>query len=230
MTLPEIADSIIREAQGGVRTSESKFSTAYLYELIHQTRAAVLKATFSGDKNHKRESRIQAVWTQQYVPEYSADLQDIDATEKQCVKFEVPPVIALDATTDGLLYIGALNGNCAYRKVNSRAELAMYNNHQVTNKTDDATGGYVTVLYSDNILEVYKNSKIWEIRIDAIFENPTLLPTYNIKKDAYPVDAKTLAELKILILQTITEREAGTTSDPIQDNADPEGKSKQINK
>src|SRR3989304_826578 len=123
MTLSQIADSIKREAQGAISTSESKF--------------------------------------------------------------------------DGLLYVGQINKNCAFRKVVSRAELSTINHHRTSKKA-------IKYLYSEGILEVYSNPLLKEVLIDGIFTNPELVPTFNINFSEYPIDIANLAQMKILILQQVT--------------------------
>ena len=183
-TLPLIADSIIRLIQGGISTSETKFDIPYLYQVIHETRAAILKATFT------KERRIQSTWTQIYIPDFNADLQD----DKCVVKFEVPAPIALDNKTDGFLYVGTLQKNCAFRKVVSRAELANINKHRTGKKA-------IKYLYSEGIMEVYADPMIKEMMIDGVFANPALLPTYNINFSLYPIDGASLALLKTTVAQ-----------------------------
>lgn len=214
ITLPNIADQIIRNVQGGIRTDETKFSPPYLFDLIHQARSTVIKNRFT------KERRIQSVWTQQYIPDFIPELQDSNCI----VKFSVPAPIPLDNQTDGFIYIGEINNNCAYRKATSRGEIANYNKHRATrNNKGVVMNGNIKVLYSDGILEVYGNPLLKEIRIDGIFMNPTLIPTYNIHLSEYPIDDASLQEMKIIILKNITNIEARTPSDKTQDKSDNEG-------
>lgn len=196
MTLPQIADQIIKEVQGGVRTIESKFSYEYIYSLIHTYRANVIRQQYSKAK------RIHPLWTQQYLPEFSKDLQD----DICMVKFQVPPSIIMNEQVNGYLYIGEVNGSCAYNQLNSRAELSTYNQHRVTKEA-------VRIIYSDGILEVYGNTEIKQLRIDAVFANPTDVPTYNIELDQYPIDNESLNQAKELIVKTELGREAQGPAD-----------------
>lgn len=200
-TLPNIADSIIRQVQGGIRTDETKFSIPYLYSVIHEARASVIKALFT------QERRIQSSWTQIVIPDFNADLQDNDC----CVKFEVPATIALDKKTDGLLYVGEINKNCAFRKVISRAELSTINKHR--------TSKAIKFLYSEGTLEIYSNPLLKEVMVDGIFANPTLIPTYNIALSEYPIDDMLLNQLKISVMQ-ILGVEAQTGEDKINNMSD----------
>lgn len=213
--LPKIADSIKRMAQGGISTEESKFTLPYLYQVIHEARSTVIKAAFT------RERKIQSVWTQSYEPDFDPLIQD----ESPCsVKFSIPAPMNLDNKTQGFLYIGSVDGNCGYKMVISRAELSTYNNHRVTKTKDIVLGGSIRGLYSDGILELFGDLNLKKIRIDGIWLNPTLIPTYNMNIDYYPVDDVNLSLLKTYILQNTTGIEAKTLSDKKQDMEDSEGR------
>jgi len=202
--LPKIADAIIRNIQGAIRTSETKFDIPYIYQVIHEARASILKATFT------KERRIQSSWTQIYIPDFNADLQDNDCV----VKFEVPAPVALDNKIDGFLYVGMIEKNCAFRKAVSRAELSNINRHRTGRKA-------IKYLYSEGIMEVYANPLIKEMMIDGIFANPTVLPTYNIRFSEYPIDDASLALLKTAVAGLLGVP-AQTPADKKQDNFDAE--------
>lgn len=213
-TLPRIADSIKRMAQGGTSTEESKFTLPYLYQVIHEARSNVIKAVFTAER------KIQSVWTQSYEPDFDPLIQDQNPC---CVKFAIPAPIALDKKTQGFLYVGEIGGNCAYRIVRSRAELANGNQHRVTKTKDITLGGIIRGLYSDGILELYGNLNLKKIRVDGVWLNPTLLPTYNLEQDFYPVSDLELAQIKQVIYQSVIGNEAKTPQDIKQDMVDSEG-------
>lgn len=210
-TLPKIADAIRKMVQGGVSVSDSKLSNEHIYQLIHEAREVALKAIFS------KERRIQSVWTQQYFPDFQQELQDEDC----CIKFSIPSTISLDNKTDGLMYAGHIKGNCAYRKAASRAELSNRNKHRISKQKDVSTGGVVRCLYSDGLLELYGDKNIKSMRVDAIFSKPSLLPTYNIDVDIYPIDGNSLALVKQQV-SGILMNEVARPADKKQDNKDNE--------
>jgi len=203
MILLNIANQIIKEVQGGVHTVESKFSVEYIYSLIHSYRASLIRAQFS------RSKRIHPLWTQQFFPEFDADLQDDDCVRK----FQVPASIIMNEQTNGYLYIGDVTGNCAYKQLNSRAELSTYNQHRVSNKG-------VRIIYSDGVLEVYGNTDISAIRVDGVFADPTQIPTFNADIDNYPLDDDTINQMKAMIVKSELGMEAQTPADFKQDQLD----------
>lgn len=200
LTLPKIAEDIIRSAQGAVFTEQSKFQIPYIYDLIHQYRNVILRTTY------EKTGRVHPLWLQQYFPEFSKDLQESELY----VKFECPPPVVLDDQTDGFLYIGTLDKSCNFRKNQNRAELAMYQNHRVTKVR---TKGKIKTIWSDGYLEVWGNPLQKEIRIDGVFMNPTLLPDYNMEVSEYPISGDDLTQLKQLIFNSQTEPMAKTPTD-----------------
>ena len=71
------------------------------------------------------------------------------------------------------------------------------------------------------LLEVYGDKNIRSIRIDAIFSKPSLLPTYNIDVDIYPIDGNSLALVKQQV-SGILMNEVARPADKKQDNKDNE--------
>lgn len=188
MTLAEAVDIFERLPSGGIFTDENRFDIRFVETAVHRTRSL---AIFNYWQKFKR---INPVWTQQFIPTYSKDLQ-----EDNCkVIFECPPPISLNSLMDGFLYIGTVDGNCAYRKIVSRAELANINVHRnmkpLTNET--------IVLYSDSLLECYGNTDLQELKVDGLFADPTQVPTFNKTKDEYPISLDIFEMMKALAFDT----------------------------
>lgn len=198
-TLKKIADDIVMSAQGGIFAEQSKFQIPFIYDLIHQYRQVVMRIAYS------KTGRINPLWLNQYIPEYSEDIQE----SKLFVKFECPAPVILDDQTDGFLYIGTLDKNINFKKAQSRAELAMYNQHR-------ATKSGIKTIWSDGYIEVWGNPLEKEIRIDGVFANPTLLPEYNIDFSEYPLGGDDIMAMKKLIFveqtKQIGESPANTTA------------------
>ena len=200
MTLLEITEEVIRtDSGGGIITDENKLDSDFIQSLVHEYRAKAIWDSW------QRTRRINPVWTQQFIPEFEPDLQE----SKDFVKFTCPSVVSLDDKRDGFLYIGTIEGDFAFRKVISRADLANKNRHRFTKKRPKA-------LYSDGFLEIHGN--IREIKVDAIFSNPTDIPTYNIEFDNYPISDDILVLMKAILFQTQTSVIESKTADVISDS------------
>jgi hypothetical protein len=176
-TLRQIADKVIRKGENGISVDESKYDLEFIYAKIHDARATAIFEQWQKTK------RINTLWTQKYTPTYNEYIQDADGC---VVYFSCPGVISLDGLMDGFLYIGQVDCNSAFRKVESRAKLASFNNYRHTkNSTNIAR-----VIHSDGLLEVWGNTFIEQIQVDAVFSNPTQVDTYVVDYDQYPVDSK----------------------------------------
>jgi hypothetical protein len=183
--LKEIADEIIRAKEGGISVDESKYDLAYLYSLIHQARAQAIFMQW------QKVKRINVAWTQRFDCTFVPDLQDNDC----CVKFECPAPITLDNKMDGFLYIGSIDWNCAYRKVESRAKLASFEKYRYTK----GNNFLAKVIYSDGFIEVWGNTFIEELAVDGIFADPTKVSNFNVDYDEYPIDPSLLEQMKVLL-------------------------------
>ena len=120
MLIDEIADIIIRSDNSGIFTDEQKLDRDYIYALIHKGRARAIFDAFVKTK------RISTSWLQQDILDYDADIQ----LSEDYVIFGCSQTISLDNVRDGLVYVGTVDGNCQYRKLNGRSELAMYSGHR----------------------------------------------------------------------------------------------------
>ena len=202
ITLPKLADSIIRQIQS-IRTDSSKFENDYLFDLIHQAKANIQNTLY------KKYGKINSTWTLQYVPDFEIDLQE----DNKFIRFSIPTAaVTLGTTNSGIVYVGTMDMCNNFALVQSRGELNNYLSHRVTKSNP-------VVLYSDSILEVY-NSSLKEILVDYVPLNPTVLPTYNIDIDNYPLDDEGVAMLMIMIKQTITMDQSKTPTDYKQNKID----------
>jgi hypothetical protein len=193
--LREIADEIIRAKEGGISVDESKYDLQYIYSLIHQARAQAIFTFWQKTK------RVNNSWTQKFIATYAKDLQDNNC----CVKFEAPSAISLDNKMDGFLYIGTVDWNCAYRKVESRSKNASFNKYRYTRNNTNIP----RVLYSDGFLEVWGNTFIRELQVDGIFNNPTSVPTFSVDYDEYPCDSALLEQIKVILLNQDLKPQVG---------------------
>jgi len=196
MTLPKLAEDIIKTAQGGIFANSSKFEIPYIYDLIHQYREVVLRMVYT------KTGRINPVWTQKYIPEFVKEAQE----SSLYVVFDVPAPIVLDDQTDGFLYIGTQDKACNFRKNQNRAELAMYQHHR---STKVGINGPVKTIYSDGRLECWGNPLLVDPPlVDAVWQNPTLLPEYNFELSDYPLGGDDIMAIKKMIFDTQTDNMA----------------------
>lgn len=188
MILPKIVDIMQRIGDSGVFTDSSRFDRDFYEDAVHKGRASVLLDAYSKIK------RINPIWTQQFVAKYEPDLQD----DNCLVRFKVPAVLTLNYALDGFLYVGSTQGNCQYRKMANRADLANSNGNRYTRIREDQ----VKFIYSDGFIECYGNTELRDLRVDGIFLNPTEVPTYNKQYDEYPLDEALILQLESILFNT----------------------------
>lgn len=178
----EYVNQIIRMSSGGVNPDDSKYDFQYVTALLHQYRSVSISTIYLVER------KINPLWTQKNFLPYDEKIQESDCY----VKFVCPPMIALDALRDGFLYVGSKDGNCNYRRVNTRAEASNFNKHRFS-KTNM---NMIRLLYSDGAFEAYGNTMLQELMVDGIHANPEDVLTYNPRVDEYPIDERTAASLK----------------------------------
>lgn len=185
MTLPEIKDSTERFLGGfGIFTDESRWDGLYMESLIHKYSRMAIVMQFAKNK------RVNPIWSQQLILDFSEGLQD----DNCLVKFPMPQFIQLDNERGGIIYAGTIEGNCQVRVANTRQDLILAQTHRNAKNT-------TRILYSDGYLEVYGNAMLEELRIDAIFLDPTQVTTYNKLKDDYPLNNELVPDMQKLLFQ-----------------------------
>lgn len=205
-TLEQVVEEIIRtDLDGGIFTDENRTDSDYMEAIVHQFRA---EAIFQFSQKYKR---INNQWTQQHFPIFDETLQ----FENDRVIFLCPDFITIDEVRDGGFYIGTTCGNNNYRKVVTRADLASRNNHRFMKTKQDVP----KVLRSDGMLEIYGDTMIEQVMVDAIFSRPTDLPEYNKYIDTYPITGEILVLMKDMVSKQVTapisERPIDTKSDSV---------------
>lgn len=206
MLLTKIVELFQRLPSGGILTDENKLDPDFIEDAVHRARASAIFIYW------QRTKRINALWTQQFIAQFDEDIQ-----ENNClVKFEVPPVVSLDNKMDGFLYIGTVDKDCAFRKVESRAQLANANLHRITKVSNRIN----KALYSDGFMEIHGNTMLKELKVDGIFINPTDIPTFNKEFDEYPVSLDLVNQMETIIANIETPQIEKEPIDVISDSAD----------
>jgi len=204
MLLTNLKSQVIRMVSGGIESADTKYDFSDIEDNIHYGRAFVIAQDFQTKK------RIASSWLQPYIATYSQDMQDSGA---KFIRFKVPDVIQLDNYRDGFIYVGGLNSNIAYRRVNNRAEMANYNNNRITKQTNRVT----KFLYEDGYIEIYGDNEIRKLRIDGIWQRPTEIPGFNQDVDQYPLGENLVSVLKDYLLKTTLIPEQQKWPDQIAD-------------
>jgi len=193
-TLPSHAERIKRMMEGGVATVESRLDNLYLYSVINSARAWCLRQDYIKFKRWSPEA------IQQYFPAYEDYFQD-----SVCyTRFELPiGVIQANAMDDGLVYFGSsstkiLRTNNFYR-IQNRSVLSDFLNNSYMSP---ANGRYIGVLIEGLIVTVISQNPFQNPMMSAVFQEPNLLPDYNLQKDFYPLSSDMDDVMYQHILQT----------------------------
>lgn len=206
MTIPFFIDSVIIAVQGGIRTTESKLSPEHIQDLLWECREVQMQNVY------RKTGRINPLWSSKYEPDFKAQLQD----EKNIIKFEIPAFAQLDEQVMGFLYIGSKDCLNAYRTFRSRAEYASYCKHRVQKESI-----VPVVIYSDSIVEIHNTSlSKLDLRMDSVFYNPMLLPTFNAEMSEIPLDGNNLSIVRDMVIQRLLGKEAAQPADFKQNNKD----------
>lgn len=202
MTERQVVERQQRLPFGGIISDENRLDFDYMLNLTNTARAQMGRDMFQKNK------RLNPQWYQQYWPVFEKDLQD----DEIVVRFFCPEVFSLDDNNDGFRYIGTIDCATAFSRIKNRGELATMNRHKVM-KT--LIGVQTGILYNGSAqqLEVYGNSELEELLVEALFADPREVPTYNNISDNYPIPDDLLPMLDQYVLKAATQMEAMTKPD-----------------
>lgn len=177
-TIVQHKEKVVRLMEGGVQTTERRLDDGYVYAVINDARAAVLREDFMKTKRWSSDA------VQVFYPDYDINYQN----STFYTRFRIPTgFIQGNAANDGLVYFGS-NGECVrdaqnFDRIKNRAELMDFMNNSRTDCFETPAilieGLNVTVYSKENMVE--------DLYVVGVFDNPLAIPTYNLKKSEYPL-------------------------------------------
>ena len=188
MTLPELYERIASLPSGGYLTVDTRFNRGYMNSLIHTARAMIISQRF------KEDGAVPPVYYQPYKPEYVILSQDAEGCYSKF--YNVPEIIALDGRSTGLGFVGGNGSLCMFREVNNRAAFASMMNNRLFKKLRKP----VALMLGGGEMEIYSRDSIENIKMEAIFADPTKVDTYNVDFDNYPIDASDISKIENFLL------------------------------
>ncbi len=210
MTLQEYTEEVIRSVGGGVYTDEQKFDIPFIWSVIHKARAVVARNDYKTNK----------VWNpsliQYHYPKYNTYFQSA-----ACItRFRLPTgFINGDSLRTGCIFVGSSNdidGFNPYASQNfsiikNRVELNDFFNHpRMTPK--------MAVLIEMMNMEVYSFAPVRHLAVGGVWDDPTAIPSFNVKKDPYPVSEDLFQLMLTYIKDSELREEAVTPPDTISDS------------
>ncbi len=177
-TLPAIKEKVVRLMEGGVKTSETRLDDGYVYAIIHDARAHVLRTDFIKNKRWSPQA------LQTFYPEFETYYQN-----SVCyTRFQLPTnFIQANSVQDGLVYFGSdtikVYESQNFDRIKNRSELNDFLNNSRTNNFD-----IPAVLIEGSIATILsKQAMVENLCVVGVLDNPTRIGTYNLKKDNYPI-------------------------------------------
>jgi len=205
--LKDIVDEVRKDLSAGIGNDESRFDDEYLENKIHAARAVII-ANYISKNRFFNDSWIQTV-----------DLNFIDR-DKECdvVYFECPSPISITAHEDGFMYVGHVNGLKPFMRSrkNGFTTLTM---HSLFKNDKNVFWDWKQLEQNKASLIIQNNSKLENIQIRGIFNNPTDVYGFRVDSDAYPVDSLVRKELVEMIGLDIM-RKMRVAPDYISDSQD----------
>lgn len=209
MLRQEAVELLSTVTEGGIVTDENREDMQFLAVLLDMGRQVAITQTQRG----ARKGRLNSVCYQKHWPEYESVIQDNDCY----VKFKCPPVVNITEAMDGFSFVGPVKSKGAngFRKANSRAALGNMNQNRYSKLSSRKTD----YLYDadQGAIEVY-DPQVRHILVEAVFQRPTDIPTYNPLKDRYPLSDELIGNVFDLISNGVLSRYVEIPSNKISNS------------
>lgn len=179
-TLREITQRIISNVNGGITTDEVRYDDAYIESKIHTARASIISLS----SKQPMADRINEACVQAFNVEIMDDDVQVDC---DVVRFPCPSVIRLDDRHDGFIYVGHINQQKPFIRL--RTNFSALSMHSIFQQEKDIVWDYIADYDGSSYINIYKNTKLRNLLVRAIFNDPTKVPNYRIDVDQYPIDA-----------------------------------------
>ena len=194
-TLAEIVDKIKIALGSGVSTDEGVLDDAFIANKVHGARAMIIS---TAARTPARDRIVEAC-----VQTINPGLLEYDV-ECDAVRFKCPTVISIDDRHDGFVYVGHVNQMKPFMRI--RSNYTALSMHSLFAKEKEVLWDYTAGYQGEFTINVYKNSKLTNLLVKAIFNDPTQVPNYREDIDQYPIDATLEVELVEMVVNDLMRK------------------------
>jgi len=205
-----IIDELIRSVNAATNTSNGKWDSEYVEELLPKLRAEAIILSYNGSRTQAANKTISGQWLQTMEFTITPSEQDKNA---EYLVIDVPSTVRINDKTDGLVYVGNAQEAITFKRAFTKTEVAYLKQRGFLR------GKEIVYIYTGNKLEIYGNKILKGFQIQGIFTNPMDIPGFNWYTSEYPIDESTIAIMKDLFIQR-ARMEMGLAQDTVADGAD----------
>lgn len=193
MKTKQLLDKISAMPEGGIVSAINRYDFFYLLSVLNSFRAQFIRDAYS------KKKRLNPRWYQKHWPTWTEDAKSDCFT-----KFYMPAVVSLDNNSDGIRYVGTIDGDQGFMRIYSRQTLSDMQRHGVMNPGNNRNT-YFLFDGNQNELEIRgKHFNTREMLTESIFSDPTAVPTFNVLMDDYPLSEDDIPAVEQMIFSANT--------------------------
>jgi hypothetical protein len=191
MILEKIKEQCVRSIQAAISSSDSRFESEAIEDLIRLARLELLVISVNGSRAMAANPFIAGQWALTYVSNIDLTIQD---SEADYLIFEKPRTTRVNQHLDGILFLGKDKSPISFTQLKGWEQASM----ALDLGEIYANGGEHFIDEGDRVI-IFGNASLKKLKIRGVFERPEEVPSFDIYNDNYPLPDDLVPQLVIMV-------------------------------
>lgn len=212
MILEKIKEQCVRSIQAAISSSDSRFESEAIEDLIRLARLELLISSVNGSRTAAANPFIPGQWALSHTSVINPSLQDGEA---DYLVFEKPRTARINNHLDGILFLGKEKSPVSFTQLKGWEQASM----ALDLGEIYANGGEHFIDEGDRVI-VFGNSSLKRIKIRGVFERPEDVDSFDVYNHDYPLPEDLIPQLIILVRDRFMAQSQGQIPDLTQSGND----------
>jgi len=212
MILEKIKEQCVRSIQAAISSSDSRFESEAIEDLIRLARLEMLIISVNGSRAMAANPFIAGQWALTYVSNINIAEQDDEADYLVLGK---PRTVRINQHLDGILFLGKEKSPISFTQLKGWEQASM----ALDLGEIYANGGEHFIDEGDRVV-VFGNKSLKKLKIRGVFERPEDVPSFNIYTDHYPIPDDLVPQLVLMVRDRFMAQQQAQVPDLTQSGND----------
>jgi hypothetical protein len=212
MILEKIKEQCVRSIQAAISSSDSRFESEAIEDLIRLARLEMLIISVNGSRAMAANPFIAGQWALTYVSNINIAEQDDEADYLVLSK---PRTVRINQHLDGILFLGKEKSPVSFTQLKGWEQASM----ALDLGEIYANGGEHFIDEGDRVV-VFGNKSLKKLKIRGVFERPEDVPSFDIYNDHYPIPDDLVPQLVLMVRDRFMAQQQAQVPDLTQSGND----------
>lgn len=212
MILEKIKEQCVRSIQAAISSSDSRFESEAIEDLIRLARLEMLIISVNGSRAMAANPFIAGQWALTYVSNINVAEQDDEA---DYLVLNKPRTVRINQHLDGILFLGKEKSPVSFTQLKGWEQASM----ALDLGEIYANGGEHFIDEGDRVV-VFGNKSLKKLKIRGIFERPEDVPSFDIYNDHYPIPDDLISQLVLMVRDRFLAQQQAQVPDLTQSGND----------